>query len=260
MSVNDQPSIADTSPQNRGNSVVKEGTREIVIEELASPRFHDLFHDFIDVSAGRMRAVKFGVLLMCLCATGCVSWVSHDYDVEGQGEKSASGGCSSSTEARLTRQLTPATSVVFWGSDDRLRPNHRIISISFTLSDDESVSLTKPEVLISSKAYSIPRVVPISTVRRSSVLVSPSCDAPADAAYQKPDEPMHRMPGISNGDPVTDSIFIVDVAVSGDPAQITIQLPPVSINGTLVDVPAVSFLHKTNVYLPGDRVVTLPNK
>jgi hypothetical protein len=186
--------------------------------------------------------------------------ISHEYDVEGQGEKSASGGCSSNTEARLTKQLTPTTAVVFWGSDDRLRPNHRIISISFTISNDESVLLTKPEVLISSKAYSIPRVVPVTTVRRSSVLVSPSCDAPADAVYQKPDEPMHPMRGISNGDGVTDSIFIIDIAVSGDPEQITIQSPPVSINGTFVDVPAVTFVHKTNFYLPGDRVVTLPLK
>jgi hypothetical protein len=200
------------------------------------------------------------MFLVCLMLSACVAMVSHEYDVEGQGEKSASGGCSSNTEARLTKQLTPATSVVFWGSDDRLRPNHRIISISFTLSNDESVSLTEPEVLISSKAYSIPRTVPITTVRRSSVLVSPSCDPPADAAYQKPDEPMHRMEGISNGDRVTDSIFVIDVAVSGDPAQITIQFPPVSINGALVDVPAVTFLHKTNVYLPGDRVMSLPLK
>lgn len=192
--------------------------------------------------------------------TACASMVSHEYDVEGLGEKSASGGCSSNTEARLTRQLTPATSVVFWGSDDRLRPNHRIISISFTLSNDESVSLTKNEVLISSQADSIPRVVPVTALRRSSVLVSPSCDAPADAVYQKPDEPMHRMPGIFNGDRVTDSIFVIDVAVSGDPAQITIQIPSVSINGMLVDIPAVAFVHRTNVYLPGDRVVTLPLK
>ena len=200
------------------------------------------------------------IVISVLLLSSCFSMVSHEYDVEGPGDKSASGGCSSNTEARLTKQLTPATSVVFWGSDDRLRPNHRIISISFTLSNDESVLLTKPEVLISSKAYSIPRIVPITTVRRSSVLVSPSCDAPADAVYQKPDEPMHRVPGISNGDQVTDSIFVIDIAVSGDPAQITIQFPPVSINGTLVDVPAVSFLHKTNVYLPGDRMVTLPLK
>jgi hypothetical protein len=200
------------------------------------------------------------VCLLALTLTACLSVVSHEYDVEGQGEKSASGGCSSNTEARLTKQLTPATSVVFWGSDDRLRANHRIISISFTLLNDESVSLTKPEVLISSKTYSIPRTVPITTIRRSSLLVSPSCDAPADAVYQKPDEPMHRMPGLSNGDPVTDSIFVIDVAVSGDPEQITIQFPPVSINDTLVDVPAVTFVHKTNIYLPGDHVLTLPLK
>lgn len=198
--------------------------------------------------------------LSVLGLAACVSMISHEYDVEGQGEKSASGGCSSDTEARLTSHLSPATDIVFWGSDDRLRPNHRIISISFVLSNDESVSLTKPEVLISSKAYSIPRIVPITTIRRSSVLASPSCDAPADAAYQKPDEPMHRMSEIVNGDRVTDSVFVIDIAVSGDPAQITIQFPPVSINGTFVDVPAVTFLHKTNVYLPGDHVVTLPQK
>jgi hypothetical protein len=235
-------------------------TREIVPEGLVSPRFRDLLRYFIDVSAARMRAVKYGVLLMCLSASACVSLVSHEYEVEGPGEKSASGGCSSDTEALLTTHLTPATSVVFWGSVDRLRPNHRIISISFTLSNNEAVSLTKPEVLVSSKAYSIPRIVPITTVRRSSLLVSPSCDAPADAVYQKPDEPMHRTPGISNGDRVIDSIFVIDIAVSGDPAQITIQFPPVSINGIPVDVPVVTFLQKTNVYLPGDRVVTLPNK
>jgi hypothetical protein len=198
--------------------------------------------------------------LSALGLAACVPLISHEYDVEGNGEKSASGGCSSNTEARLTTQLTTATSVVFWGSDDRLRPNHRIISVSFTLSNDEEVSLTKPEVLISSKADSIPRAVPITTVRRSSVLVSPSCDPPADAVYQKPDEPMHRVSGIANGDRVTDSIFVIDIAVSGDPAQITIQFPPVSINGTFVDVPAVTFLHKTNIYLPGDRVMTLPDK
>jgi hypothetical protein len=198
--------------------------------------------------------------LSALGLAACVPMISHEYDVEGQGEKSASGGCSSDTEARLTTHLTPATDIVFWGSDDRLRPNHRIISISFTFSNDEAVSLTKPEVLISSKAYSIPRAVPITTIRRSSVLVSPSCDAPADAVYQKPDEPMHSRSGFSNGDRVTDSIFVIDIAVSGDPAEITIQFPPVSINGTFVDVPAVTFLHKTNVYLPGDHVVTLPHE
>jgi hypothetical protein len=207
-----------------------------------------------------MRAVQYGLVLICLALTACVRMVSHEYDIEGRGEKSAPGGCSSNTEPLLTAHLSTATSVVFWGSDDRLRPNHRIISISFTLSNDETIVLTKPEVLVSSKEYSIPRAVPITTVRRSSVLVSPSCDPPADAVYQKPDEPMHRMPGISNGDRVTDSIFVIDIAVSGDPTQITIQFPPVSINGALVDVPAVTFLHKTNVYLPGNRVMTLPLK
>jgi hypothetical protein len=214
----------------------------------------------ISTSSYQRRVTGATIGMLSLLLSACFAIVSHEYDVEGQGEKSASGGCSSNTEARLTKQLTPATSVVFWGSDDRLRPNHRIISISFTLSNDESVSLTKPGVLISSKTYSIPRIVPITTIRRSSVLVSPSCDAPADAMYQKPDEPMHRIPGLSNGDPVTDSIFVIDIAVSGDPQQITIQFPPVSINDALVDVPAVTFVHKTNVYLPGDRVVTFPLK
>jgi hypothetical protein len=193
------------------------------------------------------------LVLGCLCITSlpaCLSMVAHEYDIEGQGEKSASGGCSPNTEPLLTTHLTPATSVVFWASVDRLRPNYRILSISFTLSNDETIVLTKPEVLISSKDYSIPRAVPITTVRRASALVSPSCDSPTDSAYQQPKEPMHRTPGTYNGDPVIDSVFVIDIAVSGDPQRITIQFPPVSIDGKLLEVPTVTFVRKTNIYLP----------
>jgi hypothetical protein len=201
-----------------------------------------------------MRTVRRGVLirhaalLMCLMLNACV--VTHEYDVKGQGDKSESGGCSPTTEVRLTTHLTNATAVVFWGSVERLHPSHRILSISFTFSNDEVASLTKPEVTIVSKAYATPRNIPITTIRRASVLNSPSCDPPAASVYQQPNEPMHRMSGTLDGDPVTVSIFVVDVAVPESPDEFTVQLPPVLVNEMLVDVPAVKFLRKSSLYFP----------
>jgi hypothetical protein len=197
-----------------------------------------------------MRAVNYGVLLMCLTLAACVPVVSYDYDVKGQGDKSESGGCSPTTEVRLTTHLTDATAAVFWGSVERLHHAHRLVSISFTFSNDEIVSLTKPEVTITSKAYATPRSIPITTIRRASMLNSPSCDPPAASVYSLPNEPMHRMPGTLYGDAVTDSVFIIDIAVPGNPSDFTVQLPPVLVNGTTIDVPAVEFLRKSSVYFP----------
>ena len=180
----------------------------------------------------------------------CVPMVAHEYDVKGQGEKSESGGCSPTTEVRLTTHLTPATAAIFWRSVERLNHSHSVVSISFTLSNDEVVSLTKPEVTIASKTYATPRMVPITTIRRASMLNSPSCDPPAASVYQQPNEPMHRTPGTLYGDPVTDSVFIIDIAVPENPGDFTVQLAPVLINGMLVDIPAVTFLRKSSVYLP----------
>lgn len=73
------------------------------------------------------------------------------------------------------------------------------------------MSLTKPEVTITSKAYAAPRMVPITAIRRASMLNSPSCDPPAASVYQQPNELMHRMAGTLHGDPVTDSVFIIDI-------------------------------------------------
>ncbi|MGO9933450.1 MAG: hypothetical protein ACLPV8_16795 [Steroidobacteraceae bacterium] len=185
-----------------------------------------------------------------LVLTACVPMVSHEYDVKGQGDKSESGGCSPTTEVLLTTHLTPATAVVFWGSVERLHPSHRILSISFTFSNDEVASLTKPEVTIVSKAYAGPHNIPITTIRRASVLNSPSCDPPDASVYQQPNEPMHQMSGTLYGHPVTDSIFVIDVAVPGNPGEFTIRLPPVLVNDVLVDVPAVTFLRKSSVYFP----------
>jgi hypothetical protein len=109
-----------------------------------------------------MKIAKRAVLLMCLALPACVPMVSHEYEVRGQGDKSESGGCSPTTEARLTTHLTPATTVLFWGSVERLHHSHRIVSISFTFSNDEVVSLPKPEVTITSKAYAAPKVIPIT--------------------------------------------------------------------------------------------------
>ena len=188
---------------------------------------------------------------LCLSSlTACVPMVAHEYDVKGQGDKSESGGCSPTTEARLTTHLTPATTVLFWGSVERLHHSHRIVSISFMLSNDETVSLTKPEVTITSKAYAAPKVIPITTIRRASRLNSPSCDPPAASVYSLPNEPMHRVPGTLEGEPVTDSVFVIDIAVPNNPGEFTLQLPPVLVNGRLVDVPAVTFLRNSSVSFP----------
>jgi hypothetical protein len=176
--------------------------------------------------------------------------ISHEYDVKGQGDRSESGGCSPTTEVRLTTHLTPATAAVFWGSVERLHHSHRIVSVSFTFSNDEVISLTKPEVTITSKAYATPRDIQITTIRRASSLNSPSCDPPAASVYQQPNEPMHRMPGMQYGDPVTDSVFVIDIAVPENPGEFTLQLAPVLIDGKQIDVPAVTFLRKSSVYYP----------
>lgn len=188
--------------------------------------------------------------ILAVSLTACVPMVSHEYDIKGQGDKSESGGCSPTTEVRLTTHLTPATAAIFWGSVERLHHSHRIISISFTFSNDEVVSLTKPEVTITSKAYAAPRDIQITTIRRASRLNSPSCDPPEGSVYQQPNESMHRMPGTLDGESVTDSIFVIDIAVPDNPAEFTVQLPRVRIDGVLINVPAVAFLRKSSIYYP----------
>jgi hypothetical protein len=189
-------------------------------------------------------------LILTLSSAACVPMISHEYDVKGQGDKSESGGCSPTTEVRLTTHLTPATAVVFWGSVERLHPSHRIVSLSFMFSNDEVASLTKLDVTLTSKSYTAPRVIPITAIRRSSRLNSPSCDPPAASVYQQPNEPMHRMPGMFYGDPITDSVFVMDVAIPENPVEFTVQLAPVLIDGKLIDVPAVTFLRKSSVSFP----------
>jgi hypothetical protein len=198
----------------------------------------------------RRHLIRHLALPTYLALTACVPVVSHEYDVKGQGDKSESGGCSPTTEVLLTTHLTPATAAVFWGSVDRLHHSHRIVGISFTFSNDEVVSLTKPEAEIASQAYATVRVIPITTIRRSTVVRSPSCDPPAASVYQQPTEPMHRMPGTLYGDPVTDSVFVIDIAVPNNPGEFTVQLAPVLVNGVLVRVPAVEFLRKSSVSFP----------
>jgi hypothetical protein len=113
------------------------------------------------------------------------------------------------------------------------------------------VTLTRPEVTITSKAYATPRVIPVTTIRRANTVISPSCDPPAVSAYQSPNEPMRRMPGTLYGEPVIDSVFVIDVGVRGNPAEFTVQLPPVLVNDNLIDVPPVKFVLKSSVYFPG---------
>jgi hypothetical protein len=65
-------------------------------------------------------------------------------------------------------------------------------------------------------------------------LNSPSCDPPAASVYQQPQEPMHRMPGTLYEDPVTDSVFVIDIAVPNNPGEFTVQLVPVLVEGKLI--------------------------
>jgi hypothetical protein len=58
------------------------------------------------------------------------------------------------------------------------------------------------------------------------------------------------VPGTLYGDPVTDSIFVIDIAVPDNPAEFTPQLAPVLMDGKLVDVPAVTFLRNSDVSFP----------
>ena len=185
-----------------------------------------------------------GLLLGALALTACVPVVSYEYDVKGQGDKSESGGCSPTTEVLLTAHLTRATDAVFWGSVERLHHSRRIVSISFTFSSDEVLTLTEHEVKIASESYSSPKFVPITTVRRSSRVSSPSCDPPDDSEYQQPSQPMARTRDATN------SVYVIDVAVPDNPRVFSIQLPPVLIDGVPVDVPAITFLRKSNVSLP----------
>src|ERR1700733_11738443 len=149
---------------------------------------------------------------------------------KGQGDRSESGGCSPSTEVRLTTQLTPATAVVFWRSVERLHHSHQIASVSFTLSNDEVVSLFRPGVTVTSKIYARGYTIPITSIRRYSRLNSPSCDPPEDSAVQRPDQLLQRLP-----DQAINSVFVIDIAVPDNPAEFTVQMSPVQVNGKMID-------------------------
>lgn len=179
--------------------------------------------------------------------TACVPMLSHEYDVRGQGEKSVAAGCSQATEVVLTAHPNSDIAVVFRDGADRIRPDHRIVSVSFVLSGEESVKLTKPEVLVSSRSNSLPSAVPIAAIRRASGLSSPSCALSPDAVYQQPDEPMRRASASPSGDAGTGSVFVIDIVVSGDPREITVQLPPISIDDSLAELKPVTFTRKLAV-------------
>jgi hypothetical protein len=48
--------------------------------------------------------------------------------------------------------------------------------------------------------------------------------------------------------PVTDSVFVIDVPIPGNPAEFSIQVAPVKVDGKLVEIPAVQAgcLHHNN--------------
>jgi hypothetical protein len=88
------------------------------------------------------------------------------------------------------------------------------------------------------------------SLRRSFPLRSCPSDPPAASVYSLPNEPMHRMPGTLYGDPVTDSVFVIDIAVPKNPDEFTVKLAPVLVNGKHVDIPAVTFLRRSSVSFP----------
>jgi hypothetical protein len=66
---------------------------------------------------------------------------------------------------------------------------------------------------------------------------------------------MHRMPGTLYGDPVTDSVFVIDIAVPKNADEFTVKLAPVLVNGKLVDIPAVTFLlRRSSVSFPAQAM------
>ena len=44
-----------------------------------------------------------------------------------------------------------------------------------------------------------------------------------------------------------DSVFVIDVVVSGDPAEIVLRLPPILVNGVQVDLAEVTLSRKLAV-------------
>jgi hypothetical protein len=185
-------------------------------------------------------------LLLC----GCVPVASNYYDITGVGDKRIFAGCAMKAETELKTQLTDGVGVIYWGSANH-ESSGRAISISFTIAGSEVVTLTKPILKITSAGSTGPLEIGVEKVRRAYVESSPSCDPPRDSVYQRPDEPMRRIPGSFQGKPVTDAVFVIDLIVPGNPKEFIVQLPPVKVDDRRIEAPPVHFVHKTSMHAVG---------
>jgi hypothetical protein len=200
-------------------------------------------------AVARLPAISLAAALnLLLC--GCVPVASNYYDIEGPGDKQIFAGCAMKVEAELKTRLTDGVGVIYWGSAKHESAG-RAISISFTIAGSQVVRLTEPVVEITSNGSMPPLNIGIARVRRAYVESSPSCDPPRGSAYQRPDEPMQRVQGLFQGRPVTDSVFVIDLTVPGNPKEFSVQLPAVKVDDRLIEVPPVRFVHKTSVHAVG---------
>jgi hypothetical protein len=185
---------------------------------------------------------------LVLCGFGPVA--SNYYDIEGVGDKRIFSGCAMKVEAELKAQLTDGVGIISWGS-----ANHgsvgRAISISFTIAGSEVIQLTKPAVEITAGGSTRPLEIGVESVRRAYVESSPSCSPPRGAVYQRPDEPTRRIQGSFQGRTVTDTVFVIDLTVPGNPGEFLVQIPPVKVDDRAIDVPPVRFVRKKSVHAVG---------
>jgi hypothetical protein len=191
------------------------------------------------------------VCLLTFGIAGCIPTVSSFYDINGPGDKSYTAGCSMSTEANLSMTLTNTTNVVFWGPANRNPSDQKILSIIFTVSGNEIVSLTQPIVEVTTNAAKEPLAIPVTTIRRTGALSSPSCNPMDGSVYQAPDEPMRRVLGTYHSRPVEDSVFVVDINIPGNPNEFSVRVPPVKVDDKIIEIPTVQFVRKTKAQLIG---------
>lgn len=191
------------------------------------------------------------VCLLTLGISGCIPTVSSFYDISGPGEKRYTAGCSMSTEASLSMALTNTTSVVFWGPAHRKPSDQKLLSIIFTVSGNEIVSLTQAIVEFSTPGAKEPLAIPVTTIRRTGALSSPSCNPVAGAVYQTPDEPMRGMPGTYHGRAIEDSVFVMDIRIPGSPNEFSVSVPPVKVDDKIIEIPTIQFVRKTKAQLIG---------
>ena len=191
------------------------------------------------------------VCLLTFGVAGCIPTISSFYDISDPGDKRYSAGCSMNTEASLSVTLTSATNIVFWGPASLAPSNEKHLNIMFTVSGNEVLSLTEAIVEVTSEAAKKPFRIPVTTIRRTAALSSPSCTPLQGSSYQAPDDLMRRTPGMYHSQAVVDSVFVLDVDIPGSPNEFSVRVPPVKIDDKVIEIPVVHFVRKTRAQLIG---------